>query len=34
MAYSWKELGLKIPNIMLPKDGTDYEKWSIVACDQ
>ena len=34
MAYSWKELGLKIPNILLPKDGTDYEKWSIVACDQ
>lgn len=34
MAYSWKELGLKIPNIMLPKEGTDYEKWSIVACDQ
>ena len=34
MSYSWKELGLKIPEIMLPKDGTDYEKWSIVACDQ
>ena len=34
MAYTWKELGLKIPDIMLPKEGTDYEKWSIVACDQ
>ncbi len=34
MSYSWKELGLRVPNIMLPKEGTDYEKWSIVACDQ
>lgn len=34
MAYSWKRLGLKIPQIILPKLGTDYEKWGIVACDQ
>ena len=34
MVYSWKELGLKIPEIILPKAGTDYEKWAIVACDQ
>ncbi len=34
MAYSWNQLGLKIPHIMVPKDGTDYEKWSVVACDQ
>ncbi len=34
MSYSWNKLGLKIPNIMLPKEGADYEKWAIVACDQ
>ncbi len=34
MSYSWKELGLQIPNIMLPKEGADYQKWAIVACDQ
>ncbi len=34
MSYTWKQLGLKIPNIMLPKEGADYSKWAIVACDQ
>ena len=34
MSYTWNQLGLRIPRIMLPKEGTDYEKWSVVACDQ
>ena len=34
MSYTWNQLGLKIPNIMLPKEGTDYSKWAVVACDQ
>ena len=34
MSYSWNQLGLKIPEIMLPKEGADYEKWAVVACDQ
>lgn len=34
MAYSWNQMGLKIPEIMLPKEGTDYGKWAVVACDQ
>ena len=34
MSYTWNRLGLKIPRIMLPKEGTDYSKWAVVACDQ
>ena len=34
MSYTWNQLGLKIPQIMLPKEGTDYGKWAVVACDQ
>ncbi len=34
MSYSWSKLGLKIPKIMLPKEGADYSKWAVVACDQ
>lgn len=34
MAYDWKDFGLHIPQIMLPKEGTDYGKWAVVACDQ
>ena len=34
MAYTWKDFGLHIPQIMLPKEGTDYGKWAVVACDQ
>ena len=28
------KLGVKIPNILLPKNGTDYSKYAVVACDQ
>lgn len=34
MSYLWNQLGLKIPEIMLPKEGADYAKWAVVACDQ
>lgn len=32
--HSFEEMGLKVPSIMLPKEGTDMEKWAVVACDQ
>ncbi|WP_455012569.1 DUF1015 domain-containing protein [Mogibacterium timidum] len=32
--YNWNKFGFHIPEIMVPKDGTDYEKWAVVACDQ
>ncbi len=28
------KLGVKIPNIVLPKKGTDYSKYAVLACDQ
>ena len=32
--YDWGTFGFHIPKIMIPKDGTDYSKWAVVACDQ
>ncbi len=32
--YDWEKFGLHIPQMMMPKDGTDYSKWACVACDQ
>ena len=32
--YDWNKFGLHIPQIMIPKEGTDYYKWACVACDQ
>lgn len=32
--YDWGKFGFHIPEIMIPKDGTDYYKWAVVACDQ
>ena len=32
--YDWGKFGFHIPEIMVPKDGTDYSKWACVACDQ
>ncbi len=32
--YDWSKFGLHVPQIMLPKEGTDYYKWAVVACDQ
>ena len=33
-AQTLQRLGLAIPEILLPKAGTDLAKWSVVACDQ
>ena len=30
----YKELGVKIPEILLPAEGTDLTKWAVIACDQ
>lgn len=32
--YDWEKFGFHIPEIMLPREGTDYGKWAVVACDQ
>lgn len=32
--YDWSKFGFHIPEMMVPKDGTDYHKWAVVACDQ
>ena len=29
-----REIGLKIPQILLPKPAVDHHKWSVIACDQ
>lgn len=34
MIYDWSKFGFHIPEIMLPKAGTDYSRWAVVACDQ
>jgi len=30
----FEDIGLLVPNILLPKEGIDLTKWSVVACDQ
>ena len=32
--YDWGKFGLHIPEIMIPREGTDYSRWAVVACDQ
>ena len=32
--YDWGKFGLHIPKMLMPKEGTDYSKWAVVACDQ
>ena len=34
MSYGFDKFGFHIPEILLPKEGTDYYKWAVVACDQ
>ena len=29
-----KDLAISIPEIYLPKEGVDYRKWAVIACDQ
>jgi hypothetical protein len=33
-AKTLERLGLSLPEILLPKSGTDLSKWAVVACDQ
>jgi uncharacterized protein (DUF1015 family) len=33
-AKRFENLGAAIPEILLPKSGTDLEKWAVIACDQ
>jgi hypothetical protein len=28
------EIGIQIPKILLPKPGSEFEKWAVIACDQ
>ncbi|TFG63404.1 MAG: DUF1015 family protein, partial [Spirochaetales bacterium] len=30
----FSKLGIKIPDIMLPRAGTDMSRWAVIACDQ
>lgn len=34
MSKDFASIGLHIPEILLPCEGTDYSKWAVVACDQ
>jgi hypothetical protein len=31
---TYDELGIQIPRVLLPKQGTDLSKWAVIACDQ
>ena len=31
---TFKKLGLKVPEVLLPSQGLSYEKWAVIACDQ
>ncbi len=31
---NFKNIGLHVPEILFPKDGTEMTKWAVVACDQ
>ena len=31
---NYPSVGLQVPNILLPKPGTDLNKWAVIACDQ
>ena len=34
MESKLNKIGIRVPKILLPKDGTDLNKWAVVACDQ
>ncbi len=34
MTYDWSRFGFHIPEILLPKEGIDFSRWAVVACDQ
>jgi hypothetical protein len=31
---NFTDIGIQIPKVYLPKDGTDLQKWAVIACDQ
>ena len=31
---TFNKYGVEIPQILLPKKGSDYKAWSVIACDQ
>jgi len=33
-AKQFERLGVRVPNILLPRAGTDLERWAVIACDQ
>lgn len=30
----FEKIGVQVPKILLPKEGTDMRKWAVIACDQ
>ncbi len=31
---NFEKIAVHVPTILLPKEGTDLQKWAVVACDQ
>lgn len=31
---TYEDIGVLVPEVLLPKAGTDLEKWAVIACDQ
>ncbi len=31
---TFEDIGIQIPQIYLPRKGTDLTKWAVIACDQ
>ncbi|WP_321365875.1 DUF1015 domain-containing protein [uncultured Desulfuromusa sp.] len=31
---NFEKIGMQVPNILLPKKGTDMQRWAVIACDQ
>ena len=31
---NFEKIGLHVPEVLLPKEGSDMTKWAVVACDQ
>ena len=31
---TYDEIGIRIPQVYLPRKGTDLTKWAVIACDQ
>jgi hypothetical protein len=34
MKRFYDDIGLRVPDILLPREGTDYTRWAVIACDQ